>query len=419
MAADSTAYDAVLKEVWHPDALEEQIYQENPLLENLERDLPIATMGDKVVTPIHTGRAGGYSAVPRTGSDALNAPTNQHLNQATFTWTHHWFQIKIETATVDETANKAVAVASVVDTEMTGAMDDVRKQLTRQAFSNGDALIAKTTGTATSATIALAPLSSNGYGGMGFDAIQRGWLYPDLKVDIGTTASEASIVADAVIQSVAESSSAPTITIDSSVTLSGTTYVSVANARAGTTAYELNGLPQIVGSTTFGGINPASVPVWQGAYVNNPATAENLSLAKIYRLSRKVFQKTGKRPDWGLTSPEQYQNAFTLLQNQVRYNDPNKIQTGIKGDALMVGDVALQQQPDCPNGHFYTLRKEDLFMVRNEKPEWAPQKYSGNSKILEWVQNTTRLQSALVYRVQLATKRRNTAAAELNLTQEG
>lgn len=419
MAADSTAYDAVLKEVWHPDALEEQLYQENPLLDNLERELPIATHGDKVVTPVHTGRSGGYSAVPRAGSDALNSPDAQELNQATFTWTHHWFQIKIETATVDETANKAQAVASVVDTEMSGAMDDIRKQLTRQAFSNGDALIAKTTGTATSAEIELAPLASSGYGGMGYDAIQRGWLYPGLSVDIGTTADEDSIVAGAIIQSVEESSSTPSITIDSSVTLSGTTYVSIADARSGTTAYELNGLPQIVGSSTFGGINPSSVPVWQGAYVNNPATAENISLAKIYRLSRKVFQKTGKRPDWALTSTEQYQNVFTLLQNQVRYNDPNKIQTGIKGDALMVGDVALQQQPDCPNGHLYTLRKEDLFMVRTEKPQWAPQKYAGNSKVLEWVQGTTRLQSALVYRVQLATKRRNTSAAELNLTQEG
>jgi hypothetical protein len=418
MAADSTAYDAVLKESWHPDSLEENLYQGNPLLENLERDLPIATHGDKVVTPVHTGRSGGYSAVPRTGSSSLNAADSQEVSQATFNWTHHWFQVEIETATVDETANKANAVASVVDVEMKGAVDDIRKQLTRQAFGAGDALIAECTTTSNSTTVNLAPLSSSAYGGYGYDAIQRGHLYPGLTIDIGTAADEDVVAADRVIQSVSESSTDPEIVISgAAVTTAAADYVSIANARAGATAYETNGLQSVVGTTTFGGINPTSVPVWKAAY--RSTTAADLSLPIIYRLERKVFQASGSSPNWAITSAEQYENTFKLLQNQVRFDGPNSVDTGIKGDGLMVGSMKLQRQPDCPNGHFYALTKDDLFMVRTEKPQWAPEKYSGNGKILEWKQGSTRLVSAIVYRIQLAAKRRNRLAAELNLKQSG
>jgi hypothetical protein len=409
MAADSTAYDAVLLEVATSDQLEEQIYQGNPLLEGLEKIEPAIQIGDKAITAVHTGRSGGYSAVPRSGSTALNAAGNQTQSQAQWNWTHHWFQIKIETATVDETNNKAKAIANVVTAEVDGAVNDTRRQLTRQAFTNGDALIAKTTGTATSATIAL---DATDYG---YDAIVRGWLYPGLTVDIGTTANEVSIVADAVISSVDETAAAPTITIDSSVTLSGTTYVSVANARSGTTSNETNGLRNLIGSTTsiVGTLNPSTVPVWKPAAVDSTTTV--LSLPSLYASQKAVFQKSGDEPDWALTSPDQYQNLYSLLQGQVRFNGDGNLGAG-NMEGLKIGKTLVQRQPDCPKRDFFFLTKGDLFTVRTEGPEWAPKKYGGRGGILEWQQGTTKLVSALVYRYQLGMKRRNRASALTALT---
>src|SRR3990172_9450278 len=111
MAADSTAYDAVLLEVAHPDSLEKQFYSEDPFLDNLERRTPSAQHGDKVITAVHTGHGGGYSAVPRAGSSALNPADNENMSQASWTYKHHWRQVAIETNTIDETRGNANAIA--------------------------------------------------------------------------------------------------------------------------------------------------------------------------------------------------------------------------------------------------------------------------------------------------------------------
>ena len=406
MAADSSAYDAVLKEVWTSDSLEEQLYQGNPLLDSIEK-LDSFSIGDKAVTPVHTGRSGGYSVVPRAGSTSLNAADAQESQQATWNYTHHWFRIAIETAAIDETSDKSKAVASVVDTEVNRGLDDLRKQLTRQAFSNGDALIAKC-GTTSAATEVELDTSDYGY-----DAIARGWLYPGLPVDVGTAADEDADVAGSVITAVEEDSASPSITIGTAITTTTSDFVSIADARSGTTSYEMNGLRNLISdTTTVGGIAPASVPGWKAASVDTTTTT--LTLPAIYAQERAVFQKTGNSPDWALTSPKQFEALYKLLQSQVRFSGDGSLSAG-NMEGLKVGGITVQRQPDCPDRAFYCLTKKDLFAVRTEKPAWAPQKY-GKSSILQYVEGTTRMESAAVYRLQLGLKRRNSHSVLASLT---
>ncbi len=405
--ADATAYDAATKEVFHPDALEKQFYAEDPTLDQLEKRQPAIEIGDTCVTPVQLERAGGYSAVPRTGSDALNAADAVGMARATWNYSHHVKQCRIESATVDETRGNAKAVAEVVTTEAEGAMDTLRKNITRQIFSNGDGLIALTEGTATSATIELA---ASGYG---YDAIVRGWLYEGMAVDIGTTSNEGSIVADAIITAVKEDSSDPDIILDQSVTLSGTTYVSVANARSGTTSYECNGFRNMFGSTStvLGGLDPATYTRWKPAYVGS---ATSLTLPVIYRQGREVKQRTGKMPDWVLTSLKQGEAAFKLLQPQIRFTGSEPVNAGDSQSFTVPGVGKVDSVPDCPDRSWFSLSKKNLFMVRTKKPHWQDEYTGGN--IWEWAQGTTRLASALFYRVQLATDRRNAHASEPALT---
>lgn len=402
MAADYTAYSAILKEVWHPDRLESSIYQENPFLEKLEKKKPTISIGDKCLTPVQLGRSGGYGAVPRTGSATLNAADEQKVNAAEYTWTHHWFQVQIDTATVDETQGKAKAVAEVVETEIGGALDDLRKQLTRQLVGgNGDALIAQCTTGGASTTVNL--LST----GDGYDAIVRGWLYPGLKVDVGTTAAEASLVGDSEITAVSESVSTPTITISDSITTSSSHYISVANNRSGTTSYETNGLRNIVGTSTLATLNPSTYPVWQ-SYVDT--TTQDLTLPLVYRQRREVYQRTGKNPNWVITSPVQMEALSLLLQTQMRFDSASKMDTGGYESAQYAG-MTIDCQPDVRDRDWFTLSKDCLFVLRTEAPAWASQKYGGSREPIEWQQGTTKLVGGLVYRMQLATSRRNAHAA--------
>jgi hypothetical protein len=205
--ADVSVYEAALKEGWTQDTLEKQFYSEDPLLDSIQKMEPTTSIGQEAITPVWTGRAGGYSVVPPTGSASLNAPDSQELNQAKWKYRRHWKQIKIDTGAVQQTSGSGNAVASVVDTEVEGALSDTRKQVTRQLFSDQTARIAKTTTTASSTTVKLSSTD------MGYQAIRNGWLVPGQMIDIGTAGSEASVAADREITAVTESESEPKITI--------------------------------------------------------------------------------------------------------------------------------------------------------------------------------------------------------------
>lgn len=408
MAADSTSFEAALKEVWTQQTLEDQLYQGNPLLEGIERMKPAVQVGDTALTPIHTQRSGGYSAVPRTGTSSLNSADEQEVNQASYNYTHHWFQVEIDTAIVDESSNNSLAVAQVVETEVSGALNDMRKQLTRQAFMNGDALIAECDTTSAATEVELEPTD------FGYDAIVRGWLYPGLTVDIGTAGNEVSVAADRTITAVEESATTPSITISGgNVNTAANDFVSIANARVGSTStsHEMNGLRNIVSqSEDLGGLSVSSVPTWKAAEEDN--TAQDISLELLYDQERAVFQKCGMSPDWQLTGAEQYKNIENLLQAQARFEQGTSLRGGHE-DGLRVNSVLLQRQPDCPDKLLFTLYRKHLFVLRTQKPNWISQKYGGS--ILEWKQSSTRLVGGLVYRIQLAANRRNCFASLTNL----
>lgn len=411
MAADYTAYATVLKEVWTSDRLEKQFYDENPFLDTVEKDAPSYSIGDKAIVPVHTGRSGGYTVVPRSGSSALNAADEQKVTEATFNWTHHWFQIQIEASTIDETKGKAKAVANVVDTEVNGALSDMRNQITRQfLFGNGDALLAQCGTTAAATEV---ELSSTGDG---YDAIVRGFLYPGLTVDVGTTSDENttanSDAADSLtISAVEESSSTPSITLSSAITTGSTDYVSIANARSGSTSYEANGLRNIVGTGNLGGITVSSTPSWQAAKVDS--TSQDLSLPLLYSTQRQVNQKTGKNPNWCVTSLKQQEALYKLLQVQVRFDGDKSLGAGNVGGTTVAG-MKIDALPQVRDRDWFFLTKEDLFLLREGGPKWAPQEY-GNKGILDWKQGTTALVSALKWNVNLCPRRRNSHAALIGL----
>ena len=397
------------KQVWTRDKLLKQFLDQNPVLQKIER-LKRFNIGKEALVPIHKGRSGGYSVKPAAGG-ALNAADEQKLDQATYGLTHHYFQVELESAAVDQTDTDAKSVVNALDLEIEGATSDMRNQVTRQVFGNGDALIAQCTTTSSANEV---ELLSTGYG---FDAIERGWLYPGLLVDIGTTANEVAIADGVEITAVEENESTPSITVSGS-TVSTTTshYVSVKDARSGTTSYEMNGLRQIAGSTTaaVGGLDPdtAGEEYWKPSYVDSSTTT--LTLDAMLTGSRRIAQKTGKGADWVLTSLKQQENFYKLLQAQVRYQGEKGLGAGNVETPTYAG-MEIDAQPEVPNREMYFLRREHLFLVGNDKPRWFSD-YAGDKAGLQWKQGYTSFVDAISFRIQLATDKRNAFAAYTALT---
>ena len=409
MAADLTSLDAVLKETWPRDRLEEQIYQDNPFLDEIEKT-DRYKVGAQAVVPLHVGRNAGYTALPAAGG-TLNTAGQQDLAQATYNYTHHNQQIAVQGSALDGTDGNSLAVVNALDVEVEGGLNDLKKQLTRQAFMNGTGAISGVlTDAGADDTIDLNAID-------GFNAIERGWLYVGAVVDVGSTADTDGTADGIAVIAVTESTTVPTIQLASGTytTTAGTEFVYWHEACGGgaqTASREMNGLANLVApaSTAFGGITASAEPTWNS---DVDSTAQALTLDLMLARQRKVRQKTGNMPDYVLTSLKQEENFYKQLQLQVRFDGERNLGAGKVAGPTWNG-MSINAHPDCKNEQMYFLTKKHIFIVATDKPHWQ-NKHTGG-KTLDWIQGTDSYGAKLTYRINLATDRRNAHSALTGLT---
>lgn len=400
-AADVTVYEAALKEGWTQDKLEVQFMKDDPLLEMLGTRSPDDLFGEYALTAVHTGRAGGFTMVPSTGSRDLNEADSQKTAQAKWKLKRAWNAIELDTASIKQTGSKSVAVANVVNTEVEGTVSDTRKQITRQLFADQTGLICGLKENTTTKTLELA---ISGTYGLGVEAVRQGWLVEGQQVDIGTTANEVAVADGVTITGVTDSETAPKITISgSNVSTTTSHYVSIRNGRSGTTSYDINGLRNIASTTaTLGEINPETEPTWVAAFVDTSGGA--ITRQRVIAGRRKVRQR-GTKPDLALTSLKQVEALENETYPQVRFPGTDGQNTG-DGEHVMIGSLRVQGHEDCPEGDFTYATKANLTLIRDEKPYWATEKYGPG--ILQYIPKTTFVYGSLEWFLEFMTNRRNT-----------
>jgi hypothetical protein len=410
MGATLTSMDAALKETWTENDLEEQIYQDNPFLDDIERTTRYK-VGAQAVTPLHTARNAGYTTLA-AGGGTLNAAGQQGTAQAVWNYTHHHQQVLIQGDVIDGTSDDSLSVANVIDVEVEGALNDMRKQITRQAFGTGNGVISGVlTDAGADDTIDLAAIA-------GHNAIERGWLYVGAVVDVGSTADTDGTVDGIAVIAVTDSETVPTIQLASGTytTTAGTESVYWHEACGGgaqTASREMNGLGNIVASkaTALGGIAANAEATWD-AYVDS--TSQALTLNLLNKTARQAQQKTGTPPDYALTGLKQAQNLYELLQVQTRFSGDSGFDTG-NTDKVKYAGMTINVHPDCQNEKFYLLQRKHLKICAVDKPYWV-NKIEGGGSVLRWVQGTDGYGSKISYRIQLITNRRNAHAVLSGLT---
>lgn len=402
MAADPSTIQSALKETWTEQRIAEQLYNDNPVLSRVKR-LKNTEMGEYALTPIHIGRNWGFSTTSSSGG-TLNSAGNQSYAQAQWSYTNQHVQVKIQGSAIDQTKGDALSVASVVDEEVSGAVNDLNRNLSRQIFMDGSAQIAQCGTTSSSTTVQLNTTS-------GYNAIERGWLGVGAVVDIGTASNPTSLASGVEITATDLANS--TITISgSAVSTTSSAYVSLKGTRSGSTSYEMNGLGNIVStSATLGGLAPASYPEWVAAGVDS--TSQAITLALLYTQNQLIAQKTGKPADYVLTGLKQQRKAYTLLQAQVRYANDSSTPTG-GVDGVDINGVKLFAVPDCQNEAVYFLTIGDVFTVSAGDPYWQSRITGGET--LAWVQGEDAYAGKITTRMQLGVRRRNSHAALTGLT---
>jgi hypothetical protein len=410
---------SAVMDVWTSTRMLKQFYDENPVLEKIKAasGTTVDDMGLQAQVPIHSQRSGGYTSTNAAGG-SLNPAGQQGVAQATYTLVYHWFQIALETAVLNQTGSKAQSIVSGKVLEMEGAINDMSKQASRQIVGNGDSILAAAATGGAATEVELLPAAS---GGRGFGAIQRGHIYPGLPVDIGTTADTDSLVTGSVITAVEEVAASPSITIGSSIsTTAGTHFVYIANPNSATLPNtELNGLRNMAGNGTFGGINPATAgnEYWKAAAVDTTTTSFSLDFALT--LQQAIFQKTGNYSAVVFTSAKQMANFYSLLQNQVRFNGEVGLGAGNVGGVrgLNWNGTGVNVLPDIYDQDWFMVNLEDLVLVQGsiKDPTWAT-KLQGTGGDILWSPGTTGFLNGAVWPFQIGMQRRNRSAAATALT---
>lgn len=342
-AATLTAIADLLKKYYEPGT----VRQLNDEVLGLQRwdvnsdDL----VGDKAVVSLWKGRSGGIGA--RAEGGALPNAGHQQFDTAEFDLKYPFYgTVEVTGPAIAKTKNNAGAFLQALKAELDGMRIDLKLDAARQIYADGTALIAQCGASGPSATVTLASA----------EQIENGNLYEGMLIDIGTTANEAAIVADAEILSV--NASTPSITIDSSVTVTASHYVSRANSRSGTTSYELDGLRKLVSTSanTVGTIDASSAG--NGWWDNlRDTTGGNLSLDGLMQWWNRVHYKGGEVSGI-ITTMGIQRRYFNLLQSQVRYNEPTVIKGGFT--VLDFQGKPLIADRHCPWGYLFMLSEKHI-----------------------------------------------------------
>ena len=381
--ANIAAVQDILKEVWVSDTLESQLYEDTILLDWIE-DVTEYTDSDglKASVPLRTGRTGGVSA--RGVGEKLGPASHQAVGKATYNYKNLYLQIKVEGPVVARMETNRQAVVREIDFEVSNGIDDFKKDICRQLHRAGDGVITFN-GLPGGAADLTVELGANNIG-----VLDRGWLYEDQLIDIGTAANPTLDAGAYRIVSISDNPAAPVLTIASdnaagNVAVTAGSHISLAgNRKAGSVSNEVMGLEGIVSdSVVLGGLDPATKRFWKAVVEANGGVNRALSIPLMNTTWRKIKQKGGK-VDVLLGDLVQQQKYYELLQPQVRFAGDTGLAAG-NVDGPSFNTTKFIGDPESMPNRIYFLNKKSIQMYSAGPIAWQNQTTGGD--ILAWSQD--------------------------------
>src|ERR1700749_2084106 len=332
MAATLESLNPTLQRVYAPKQVVEQLYQENPFLAKVKKTNRY-TVGEEARVVVHDVRNGGYTALPE-GGGTLNEAGQQGFHKAGFKYKNHHIQVAVQGEAIDGTQGDANAIVDATTTEIDGAIDDYNRIMTRQLYMDGSALISQCRASSSNNV----DLNTT----QGRIAIERGWLFVNQPVDVGTKAEATSLVNNSKITAIDEENFSVTVASGNVAGEGATHYVSHAKSRSGEVSRESNGLRIIVGTAELGGLSSSTSPYWKST-VNEEEV--DLTIGKLLTAQRKIRQVRGKSPTFILTGLKQQQKLYEQLQQQVTFSSDKGLTAG--GDeAVTWNGMEIFADPD-------------------------------------------------------------------------
>lgn len=395
MALDRTTADAALKEFYLPGA-REQLNQSSPFLAQIESTDKYVE-GRRAVLSLHVSRNGGVGA--RAAGEDLPSAGNQGYTEQRVPIYQNYARIQVDGRVIRDMKSDQGSFVRAVQSEMDGAVTDIKRSYSRQVFGTSNGVIATCATSTSTTTINLATTTS---------LTQLRQLHVGMKIDIGTVASPSTIASSREIEAIDRT--AKTIEISgANVTTSSSHHIFAAGAGGaigGAGQREITGLQTIVASSgTLHNVDPSSVPVWVSYVDSNSGTLRSPTDALFEEALDEIAIESGEEANLLVTTFGVGRAYADGLKDQKRFSNTVDLKGGFKALTVSAGtqEVALLRDRDCPANTAFVLNTKHLTHHIESDWEWMQE----DGAILSRVANKDAYEATLFKYSELATDQRN------------
>lgn len=367
MAATTGTLAAALKEIYLGSTILSQVEEGVELYKWLgSAEATIDASGKWGILPLKISRNSGVGAV----AEGAATPTagQQGLGKLTVAYKFVYGSVSFSGPAIKAAKKNAGAFGTVVEIEMDGLVDDLKKYVNRVLVAGGD-------------VIGFVWQKQNAA------TFQYSGRFADIDVGVGksvgffNTTTYAQIGANTQINAISANSLTLNAPIDTSAVAAGTVIAVVANSTAN--GYNVSDEPQ-------GILGNLAAQTWHGNDRSAVANAElrsnflqtavdayaSLGAEDMERAMVTAEQESGERPDTIYMAPAQKLSYVSLLQGTLGANLFVDARGTGKGDAgfsqgIGYSGIPISQSTDVPRGTILFLRKKDWKRVELAAPGWA------------------------------------------------
>lgn len=361
MAQTLATADAILKD-FYEGPIEEQLNQKTYLLDQIERDTDkVDFVGRRAIVPLHKSRNQGRKSMIDGGT--LPTAGQQGYLDAIIPMHYHAAGIELSDPSIKATKSKEGAFVSLLESESEKVVTDLKKDLQREAYGDGTGLLGTCGVTAGSKTVVLASPFDVQFieVGMEVDIIKKANGETSTGA-VGTVVTERNVAGG-------------TITVEASVTTDGTFGVYVAGCRG----LEMDGLRNITATErTLHSVDSTAAgnAFWNGNVLNAGESSTKLAVAGE-DLFIQLFDKIGEagqgEVEVCLTTRGIRRRLANQYQSQKRMNDAKTVEIHGGYTAIMVDEVPIVKDDDCPKTFAFAFRKKALKWFELDKPGFLRQ----------------------------------------------
>lgn len=365
------AADAILKDLY-VGPIVEQLNQKTYLLDQIERDADhIDHTGRRAVVPVHKNRNRGRKSIADGGT--LPTAGAQQWLDAIIPLRYHTYGIELSDQSIEATKSQEGAFIALLTAETKGVAQDMKKDINRQAFGLGNGVLFKALKTSKEFELKAQSVfevpSNIGVGDL-----------VDVVVETTGATTNGVLSAEIVAKEITATEAKFTISKTLSAELAAETYSVYIS---GNRNQEMDGLRNITqGKRILHSINSetAGNAFWEGqeeAVGTSVSATAVAGQSKFEQLADKVGAQGNGDIEVFLTTRGIRRRLADTYESQKRFNDSKAVDIHGGYSAIMVNEIPVVADDDCPKQYAFGFNKSALKWFEQTAPGWLEQQSGG------------------------------------------